>query len=623
MKLSIPAQNPPNTASSPASPRNLKKVLSELPHSNMGELTKQTFQILRDQNRQTIPSKDRLDNLEMIGEISRSIFDSLKKYFINRTLPLPEKSKKIVYLNQSLLQELVYGYEIIAHESFHKTDESINDKTLSAAICQAINYLTEILLRASEVYQPCPKNLWYDAHQLYLYAESKGITDNNVYDKDSTANTTITKSYKRILLFALARPTTLRQSDCDRVFKKLFEWSEYTTIEQHAPENLVDCIFSMRVFEDKAPGYLSKKEITGGINIRTLNTCKLVSHIENLVAEKQRLSQKLTVGDELPMETLMALLRTWGHNSDRRFSRAERHGHINVAIGLSNICKAIHESKKLQDELPEIDDDLHRPLSHSDNLLVGSNHEFFNVSSGSNDNQNLTLESIADEKRQQGYMTIGDDDENQWDMVAKGRVITDAYEKDKQLIDNEQLEKKRSESDSHWEIVNTSPGGYCLRWDSDDTSTAQIGELIALQEFDAANNFNWHVGTVRWMQFSQENGLEIGIQILSPKVETASVQRVNRLDEAPFDCLIMPEIKALNQETSIILPAHAFKPDNKLVVRHQHSIICATLLRTKEHTGSFTQFNYKSAGLDRNIQQQIKKEALNLKDGFDEIWPTI
>ena len=112
MKLNIPEQRTPATDATPNHPRKLKKVLSALPNSNMGELTKQTFMILRDLNRQTMPNKQRLENLEMIRVLARNIFDNLKKYFINRTLPLPDKSQKIVNLNQSILQELIYGYEI-------------------------------------------------------------------------------------------------------------------------------------------------------------------------------------------------------------------------------------------------------------------------------------------------------------------------------------------------------------------------------------------------------------------------------------------------------------------------------------------------------------------------------
>lgn len=623
MKLSIPVNNSLGSASSPAAPHALQKILADLPNSNMGEITRQTFEILKDQNRQQINTTDRLKNLEMIRPHCHKIFQNLKKYFVNRSFPLPEKSKKIVYLNQSILQELIYGYEIIAQESADKQDSTIDKGTISTAICRSINYLYEMLLRACEVYQPCPKNLWYDAHQLYLYAEKNELLSIEINDPETEITTSIADSYKRIILFSLARPSTLRQSDCNRIYNKLFEWSDYTTIKKVAEKDMVDCVFSMRIFEDKAPDYLSMKEISDGMIIRILDNCKLVTHIENLIEEKNRQRKKLVVGDDIPVETLMTLANSWGHNVERRFSRAERHGHINVAIGLKKSCAAIHESKKLVETKPDHIDDIGRRSSRLDNILLGSNHEFFKVSSGANDDQHLTLKSIADDKRQDGYLTTGYDEDNKWDMVAKGRVITETYEKEKQLIDEEQLKDRRKQSDSHWDIVNTSPGGYRLRWDSDDTSAAQIGEIIALQEFDASGDFKWHVGVIRWMQFTQQQGLEIGVQVLSPQVEAATAQRANRLDETPFDCLIMPEIKALNQCASVLLPAHAFNTDNKLIVKAHHNIISVTLGKATEHTGSFTQFNYLSTELDENLKRKLNQEQANYCGDFDELWTSL
>ncbi|NOQ89826.1 MAG: hypothetical protein GQ549_02660, partial [Gammaproteobacteria bacterium] len=146
MKLNIPEQKAPSAGATPCQPRKLKKVLAALPNTNMGELTKQTFLILRDLNRQTMPGKQRLEDLEMIRVQTRNIFDNLKKYFINRTLPLPDKSQKIVNLNQSILQELIHGYEIIIHDADNKIDTRIDDKMLSIAACRALNHLSEMLL---------------------------------------------------------------------------------------------------------------------------------------------------------------------------------------------------------------------------------------------------------------------------------------------------------------------------------------------------------------------------------------------------------------------------------------------------------------------------------------------
>jgi hypothetical protein len=611
MKLNIPEQYSPTAEATPNHPRKLKKIIAALPNSNMGELTKQTFLILRDQNRQTMLNRHRLENLEMLRELARNIFNNLKKYFINRTLPLPDKSQKIVNLNQSILQELIYGYEIIIYEAANKIDNAIDDKTLSIAICRAINYLSEMLLRSSEVYELCPRNLWHDAHQLYVFAESKNLTDRSIVDNEKEqGKTTIESSYKQILLFSLARPIALRQRDSERVYKELSEWAKYTSIHHKASENQIDRVFSIQIHEDSPPAYLSEDNLAKNADIRILDATKLVAHVKNLIAEQSKQKQKLAIGDAIPLETLNALVSAWGESAKRRFSRAERCGHINVAIGLSQITNAIRNSNKKEGK-------------------VNTKPDFVHTSASTRQIPNFTLESINSDignipGRYMTHTETGARENNSWDMVAKGRALTNFYEKEQQLLNEEQLKLQRVTADSHWEIVNISAGGYCLHWNSDDTSKAQIGELIALQEFNVDNIFEWRIGVIRWMQFTQKNGLEIGVQALSPKGASATAKRINRPSESPFECLMLPEIKALNQSSSTILPSHAFKTDDKLVIQILENKLNITLGETKEHTGSFTQFIYKNTEEDQRIKKQVKKEdAAKNKDDFDELWSSL
>lgn len=209
-------------------------------------------------------------------------------------------------------------------------------------------------------------------------------------------------------------------------------------------------------------------------------------------------------------------------------------------------------------------------------------------------------------------------------MVAKGRALTDTYANERMLLNEGQLNLDQPKSDSHWAIVNISAGGYCLRWHSDDTSKAQIGELIALQEFDSTNNFEWRIGVIRWMQHTRKDGLEIGVQTISPKVIAATAQRFNRMDETPFDCLMLPDIKALKQVSSTLLPAHAFQSNDKLVVQLLENKLNITLGSTKEHTGSFTQFTYRNTEEDQRIRKKAtKEEATKNKDDFDELWSSL
>lgn len=625
MQLNIPQQSKPAGTSSPIDPQQLAKVLSTLPNTNMGEMTKQIFHILQDHNRQPMPAQDRLDNLEQLRISAREILINLQKHFINRTLPLPEKSQKIINLNQSLLQELIYGYKIIVSEVANNIGDNLNEKSLAIAICRAINYLSEMLLRCNEVYQPCSKNLWRDTHQLYTFAESKKLLDIRITIAERDLDkTTIADSYKQILLFALARPITLRQSDSSRIHKELFTWSQYATIHPEVSEDMVNHVFCMKTNEDKAPHYLCEKSITSDFDIRALDTRKLVSHITSLANEQANEKEKFTVGDTIPLETLTTLINSWGENPKRKFSRAEQQSHVRVAIGLGKICQAMRERQEVKP-------------SHDANARLGfvqlektspeppidGRHDFFQSSENPNKNLDFTLQEIDKDKEQATRTIVGTSGENEWDLVAKGRVRTASYEKNKQLL-NENKGTEKSGSEHHWEVINISPGGYCLRWNSDSTSTAQIGELIALQELEKHDHTQWHIGAIRWMQFTQTDGLEIGVQILSPQVIATTAQRINRLDETPFDCLMLPGIEVLNQTSSTILPSHAFKTNAKLIVRLAEHKLNITLNDIKERTGSFTQFAYNNTNLDQPIDKQAKKEnANNHKDDFDEIWSSL
>jgi len=306
------------------------------------------------------------------------------------------------------------------------------------------------------------------------------------------------------------------------------------------------------------------------------------------------------------MEALKALAMAWGVMPKRRFSRAGKQGHIAAAIGLAHATKMISESK-----LPE---------------SLKSMPQSFDAEG------TFSLETIPEEYKAMadnpsGYMThteIGKTSNNAWDMVARGTAMTDAFEQQRQLLASEKLKLNKEDDDLHWEVVNISAGGYCLRWNSETTSKAQIGELIAIHEREPNGSYEWRIGSIRWMQFTLEYGLEIGVQVLSPKVISAQAHRLNRPNEAPFDALMIPGIRPLNQPATIILPAHAFKTGDKLKIGVFEQDIEIKLGDRKEHTGSFTQFQFIHAE-EQTRKQKIEKkeEAIKNKDDFDEIWSSL
>ena len=271
MKLRIPEQSDSDKNSAlPTHPRKIKKWLAGLPHANMGEMTRQIFSTIREINRTKIPAKHRLEIMEMLRMPCRGIFDNLEKYFINRTFPLPEKSKKIVNLNQSLLQEIILGYKIIIQHAADKI-EKVDHKRQAIAMVRAIKYQSELFLRASEVYSSVPANTWHDAHQIFAHAIDTKLHDKIINDDEHpNKKTTIEDTYKQMLLFSLSRPTAMRQSDSDRVYNKLYDWIAQTKLGIQTQENQINRFFCVRIEEDRPPSYLNQDDCDSDNKIFTL-----------------------------------------------------------------------------------------------------------------------------------------------------------------------------------------------------------------------------------------------------------------------------------------------------------------------------------------------------------------
>ncbi len=612
MKLNIPEQLVTDKDDFPNHPRKLKKWLASLKQANMGDYTRQIYNGIIQLNRLQIPVKYRLEDMEILREHSRHIFDQLHKYFINRTLPLPEKSLKIINLNQAILNEMAMGYKIIIFEAANDINK-VDSKILITASERALHYLSEILLRASQVYAEPPKGTWADVHKIYAYAEHKNIHQKEIKDPEVIKkSTSVENIYKQILLFSLSRPNALRQSDSERVHKIMPDWAEYTHISAKLSPNKLNHYFCSKLNTDLPPNCISEEDLADIKIARIIETEKLINHLRSQIHDDDdSLNSAISIGEQVSQETLRTLVSSWSLCTKRRFSRAERKGDIKVAIGLASIYEAI-----TQEATPP------KPKKEKPANM-------------------FSLESIPDAERadkdifaqQDPTMFITDPSKvseessaGAWDMVAKGRALTESYAIELENQYNDLGELNIGDPDAHWKITNVSAGGYCLRWHAETPSKAQVGELIGIREQEADHTYQWRVGVIRWMQYTVKYGLEIGVQILSPKVISCTVQRSEKKNEDPFNCLMLPGIKPIQQPSTLLLPAHAFRKGGILNIHVYERDMEIKLGTIREHTGSFTQFQFSQINEDKdqsdNGDEGKNKSSRNPED-FNSIWSSL
>lgn len=609
MKLNIPEQTTPDKDDFPNHPKKIKKWLADLKRANMGEFTRQMYNGLVALNRQSMSAKYRLENMETLREPTRHIFNQLHKHFINRTLPLPAKSQKIIQLNQALLCEMATGYKILIFEASNGLIK-VDSKTILVTCERALHYYSELLLRSSQIYSELPKGTWWDIHRIYSFAENNKLHQKTVKDSEISARSiTVEDYYKQLLLFSLARPNALRQSDAERLFKSINDWAKLTKISNKAPKNNFSHYFISKLDGDLPPNCYSEEDLKNIEHCRVIETSALVDHLQKMESDLDELSSGISIGDKVSQETVRTLVSSWSLCAKRRFSRALRQDPIRVSIGLNPIYTALNTEitppkKKLNkpsktfslESIPE------NEMAKKD-IFAQQDPTFF-----------ITHPDMqSDSDRSAGA----------WDMVAKGRALTESYADELHEQDSKIGALNKESPDLHWKITNVSAGGYCLRWDSDLPSRALVGDVIGICEKEPDRSFQWRAGVIRWMQYTQAHGLEIGVQVLSPKVIACEVQRMERKSEAPFNCLMLPGIKPIQQPSTLLLPAHAFRRGNILKIHVYDRDIEVKLGTVREHTGSFTQFQFSQLNQDDTPDNENDKTESSNPDDFDSIWSSL
>ena len=352
--LNVPQQNKPTAASFDTRPRQLEVWLSDLPLADTGECARRIYNVLREINRLEIPKRERFAVMDAVREPLLNISQVLKRHYLNQNLPLSPKNKKIAELSIDLDLEAAIGYKIIVEDNWTGKLNIFNRKDTIKAIHHAMYYLSNALLTTYEIYGNPPPNVWIHIHQLYLYAEDNGFSDQIV--KDPAKQLTVLPScsiadlYKQILLLALISPYRLRQDIIERVYKLLLGWSRDCHMMMPGSISGEQNNVIVRLTSDVSPGFYTSDEHVDKINTRIVDTTTLVHKLgDYMLSDHGALDKQHRV--DLPAHVIKLLTMTWGGRSKRIFSRKSTNNDVSITIGLSATHHLISEILNLNPEL--------------------------------------------------------------------------------------------------------------------------------------------------------------------------------------------------------------------------------------------------------------------------------
>ena len=587
--------------------------IAELPILNPGETTRRVYSALLELNKQDLDPGQRMTVLDMLRGPVIEVLPALEKHFIGKRFPLGEKARMIAELSRSLLTEMALGYRLVVADAARGSERRARNRLLTNGTYWALTYLRLALVKAYLVYAPYPAGLWRVIHALYAAADQAGVADSPVSDARTGDAGTIEASFIQLILLTLACPYRLRQSEIVLTHAALAEWAplcELRTPEQWDEDADTNGVFIVDLTSDDPPAYLGlHRDVLQGNPYRLLDTTRLGEHLREELSRLRSAARPERLQSGLGPTSLRRLMLSWGVAPRRRFSRSEGHSSATVAMGLSAIHHFISgeivfssgERWKLDPSAPV-----------KDAPAFGVPASF----------------GTAGEVPATGH------EPDIWEMGGTRATRGDGDTQGPAVIEFEPVSpsgvpaaKKASPpvrlyETQEWKMVNVSAGGYCLLWDSQRCAQAQVGELVGIREATDPDTFHLGIGIIRWMKSSRRKGLQLGVQMLSPGAVAIAIRPVDETGANGdyLRALLLPEIRALRQPATLIIPALPGQLGATLIVSQHGRESRVRLTKLVENTGCVAQFEFTPLEAGDDDTDVENRPDIRL---FDPVWRAI
>lgn len=561
MNLDLPQREKPGRLSFNTSSQAMQAWIDDLPLLNTDRTLVLVSGALDQINLLDIPFQQRHQVLELLSTPVMCISDALKKDLLGKQLPLQADNLRRATQVTELYNRMALGYRIVVDDA---GSEVTPHPLLCTAIHRAMRYLCEILLTSYQIYVQYPAGLWEIIHSLFGLAEEFQLSTQTVTDitLPATSGSSIETVYKQALLLSLACPYRLRQNEIHYIYNGLLEWATASRLHQVNNTQKLG-LFAVNLRSDLPPAYrVLRQDLQADGNWRILDTSEMAHRMQQALSGQAGSTARASgLGDAHTMQRLML---AWGIMPKRKFSRYRQDASIRLVMGLNSIHRLADVPTAVEKQEP--DDG------------AGNRHDHLYL-------QDPTIEQATRIRPQAPSGERPDSDRRQ--TGAHGGLLRGAYS----------AAGGSANPVESWKMQNMSAGGFCLLWDSDTASCAQVGELVAIMPQEASDQDNWQLGVIRWMKFTPEHGLELGIQMLSPGATAvwAHVCEGEAASGNRLQGILLPEIRALNQPASLLLPSLPFRTGCVSKLEREAGTETIMLTRQLENTGTFAQYNYTAA----------------------------
>jgi cyclic-di-GMP-binding protein len=589
-------------------PKKVSQWVKNLPIANLGETSKSTYRLLVDCNQALLDPDKRLDILNVIEPVINQLTAALEKQFINNHITLSEKQRKIAALLQAIQTEIAIGYHTVIETIVTSEVKRSNKKLLSRAIAMAIEYHGLVILRCFQLYTSIPNRLWRELYCLFQIARQFELENQPVVIEQTRKTVTSYGGFIRVLLLSIANPYQLRQQEINILWEILPELGEHASLMTHA-YNKQHYIVALDSSSPPIHKSLHQPQANNTNNLK-LTAFTAVEHLKQMLTSITGTAQQNIRKSML----LRHLIQCWSHGIHRSFARTSCSEILDISIGLGSTHYLLMQTgQKNNEDLSGTKDTLEAmegSLKDATLLDIAKKAE-------SNTDKNINYLSSSSAP-----------DEDAWAKLYRpGQVM-------KQPIS--ELDKKNRSKDTivknsykllQVELLNMSPGGYCIQIASDDLPKhAQTGEIMGFLEEDPQSRENWSIGVVRWVRrLNKGTAVQMGVQLLAPAAIPINIQlRNSQVDKNEYQrALLLPALPGVGQPSTILTNPLSFTMQSKVRILDHGQEYDSRLTKEVAFSSSFRQFQFEKVDNGSKKNKSPKNDPPFDSQELDGIWDLI
>ena len=519
--------------------------LTRIPLANAAQTQPILLRQLDMMHRYALPPTERFAILEVLRGPICDVQENAVKNFSGKPLPFAVAEQAALERTLDVWKMLAHGYL----RCFAALCDAADDKPsgqLALVAQRALSVFADWQVDLCRGEQLPEADYWKKLNQLFFAAETFGIATQEVKDpvRHGSARTSALAAFAECNLLSTASPYELPARHLNWVARWARRWGAKLSLLKAAPEDIRNRAVPLWVdlASDRPATYAPQSSADG----RWLETTELRKSLLTRIGllEQGRAPADLQLGSDVTQpaagQLLQRVLQRWCAGGEPR--RHERHA-------ASGGCS----------------------------LVAGFEAAHFHIY-GRQAFRAPARDDAALRREREEFETFGRRRRSEEATEGKG----DLHVEDWQVMDD-------------WRLLNESAAGLRIVRPLREGVRIGAGLLIAIK---VEGSQRYTLANVRWALRGGEDSLVAGIQLFPGEPRPAAIRVLDPAEKTPAwrQCFLLPEIPALREPASLVVPAGTFKLDRKVEIMVDQEPKVMKLFRVLDRGSEFERCNVYTHG---------------------------